>query len=76
MRESVPVTWGMFWGCWVVMATAGASGAGTEVACAAKFGVGTTMMALPPGAWKVAAARGWAAPPPTAGRGAFGVDVA
>jgi hypothetical protein len=56
--------------------TAGASAAGTLVAFDAKFGVGTTTMAFPPGAWNVALARGWAAPPPTTGRGAAGVGVA
>jgi hypothetical protein len=76
MRESVPVTWGMLltWG--VESDTAGASAAGTLVALVEKFGVGTTTMAFPPGAWNVALARGWAAPPPTTGRGGAVVGVA
>lgn len=76
MRDSVPDTWTTAAGCTVVIATGGASGAGTDVAIVEKFGVGTMMMALPPMFCEVATARGWAAPPPTAGRGAWGAGLA
>src|SRR3954467_2841484 len=55
------------------MATAGANGAGVSVVLAARAGVGTMMMALPPGAVNVGLVRGWAAPPLTIGRAALGV---
>src|SRR4051812_46842878 len=75
--DSVPVTWGMLFVWGVVRDTAGASCAGTFVGLDAKFGVGTTTIALPPGAWNVGLAAGWAAPPPTTGaRGDKAVGVA
>ena len=77
MRVSVPVTCGMLAAWDEESVTPGASGAGAGVGFAAKFGVGTTMIALPPIAWKVGLAIGWAAPPPTAGwRGGNGVGLA
>jgi hypothetical protein len=62
------------WG--VVSDTPGARAAGATVGFAARLGVGTIMIALPPIDCWVAAARGWAAPPPTTGRGANAVGLA
>jgi hypothetical protein len=76
MRESVPVTCGMLAACGVDSVTTGASAAGTVVGFDARFGVGTTTIALPPIDWKVGFAIGWAAPPPTTGRGGRAVGVA
>jgi hypothetical protein len=75
MRESVPVTCGMLAACGVDSVTTGASGASTGVGFDARFGVGTTTIALPPTDWKVGFAIGWAAPPPTTGRGGRAVGV-
>jgi hypothetical protein len=77
IRLSVPVTCGMLAAWGVVSETPGARGAGAGVGFAARFGVGTTMMALPPTPGEVGFATGWAAPPPTAGRrGGTGVGLA
>jgi hypothetical protein len=67
MRESVPVTCGTLAAWGVASETCGANWAGAAVGLVEKFGVGTTTIALPPGAWKVGLAAGWAAPPPTTG---------
>jgi hypothetical protein len=76
MRESVPVTCGMLAGCCVDSVTTVASAAGTCAGFEARFGVGTTTIASPPTDWKVGLAIGWAAPPPTTGRGGRTVGVA